>query len=355
MTVVMRFTIILKSFPALLLILCLTSSCGKNNEKPTLAPPVKVTVLSIREGNIENNKEYSGTVSSSENTTVSFSVSGTITNLYVSEGDKVVKGQLLGKVRDGEFINARNIAEAQLAEAQDAYNRLKKLHDANALPEVKWVEMQQKLKQAQNAVEIADRTLKDTDLRSPVNGTVTKKYADVGQTVLPVEPIFEIVSTQQLTVDIPVTENEIGNFHTGQQASVIFDNSELGSFEGKVSQKSVVADPLTRSFTVKISISSPNGKILPGMLANVIFESFTLSGEDRSAFILPSQSVLLNEDNKSFVWIVKNNKAERRFVEVDELVADGVLVKSGLQSGDSVIIAGMQKVGTGTVVDAQIK
>ena len=162
------------------------SGCKDKKDKATVMSPVKVTVTVVKDTDALQGTEYSGTVSSSATTTVSFAVAGTITQLTAEEGQKVAKGQLLGKVREGDYQNAYNIAKAELAEAQDGYNRLKKLHDANALPEVKWVEMQQKLKQAENAAEIAERALKDADLYSPVSGTVTRKMADVGQTVIPV-------------------------------------------------------------------------------------------------------------------------------------------------------------------------
>lgn len=332
----------------------LTLSCKNKKDKPTEAPPVKVTVMAVTKSSADSNREYSGTVSSSETTNVSFSVAGTITNLYASEGQKVSKGQLLGKVRDGEYQNALNIANAQLAEAQDGYERLKKLHDANALPEVKWVEMQQKLKQAQNAAEMAQRSVSDAALHSPVSGTVTQKFADVGQSVLPVQPIYEIVSTDNLTIDVSVSENEIGNFKVGEGAYVTFESSEITPMEGKITQKSVVADPITRAYTVKVGIDSDKGKILPGMIGNVKFQtSATDSLENtKPVFVIPSQAVLLNEDNRFFVWIVKDGKAERRFVEADELAEHGITVKSGLEPNDSVIVAGMQKVGTGSKVIA---
>lgn len=69
-----------------------------------------------------------------------------------------------------------------------------------------------------------------------------------------------------------------------------------------------------------------------------------------SEITLPSQAVLLSSDNHQFVWIVKDGKALRRDVVADELSVNGVTVKSGLTPGDSVIVAGMQKVSTGSAV-----
>lgn len=329
----------------------LSVSCKDKKDKAEVMPPVKVKVMEISPGESFINQEYTGTVASSETTTVSFSVAGTITELYAKEGQKVSKGQLLGKIRNGDYLNAYNIAVAQLAEAQDGYDRFKKLHDANALPDVKWVEIQQKLKQAQNAAEMAQRTLNDANLHSPVSGTVTQKFADVGQTIMPVQPIYEIVSTDLLDINVPVSETEIGDFSIGQKARIIFESNDSETIIGKVTQKSVEADPLTRSFNIKISLPASHGKILPGMIGSVVFERNDDKATDPyKGVCLPSQAVLLDYDNRWFVWVVKDSVAERRFVTADELATQGVWIKSGLNPGDKVIVEGVRKVGSGTKV-----
>lgn len=335
-------------------------SCkDKKKESPTVAPPVKVSVIQIRGNSQIESREYPATVKAGSSTTLSFSVSGTVESLFAKEGQKVSKGQLLGKVRSGDYENAKNIAYAQLAEAQDGYERLKKLHDANALPDIKWVEIQQKLAQAQNAAEMADRTLRDASLYSPVGGTVSQKFVEPGQTVIPVQPIYEIISTDNLEVVVPISENEISKFKTGQKAKISFDTPGIEPIEGKVTNRAITADPLTRSYEVKVSLPLTNGKILPGMIANVEFEKPESASNDVEAqsqsenIILPSGSVLLNHDNRWFVWVVKDSVAQRRFVEVDEFVTNGIAVTSGLKEGDFVIVEGMQKVGSGSKVNPQ--
>lgn len=334
---------------------CLTvvlSACS-HHDKPVVQPPVRVEVKVAGASSASASAQtYSGTVESADASSVSFSVPGTITKIYVEEGQKVTKGQLLAQVKSESLINSRNIAQAELEEARDAYQRLKKLHDADALPDIKWVEIQSKLKQAENAAALADRAVGDASLRSPISGYVSQKFADDGQTVVPAEPVLKIVNLDKLQVAISVPEDEISSFGPSATATVTFDVADNLTVTGKIGQKGVVADPLTRSYSVKFDIDNAGGKILPGMIGSVNvrgLESDTVSS-GLSAIILPSQAVLLSADNRQFVWIVKDGKAERKFVVADELSADGVRVNSGLEAGDSVIVAGMQKVGTGSAV-----
>lgn len=329
------------------------SGCSKK-DKAVVAGPVRVdvTVVGSTAGTTSAGQNYSGTVESADESTVSFSVPGTIKKIYVGEGQKVAKGQLLAQIGSESLINSRNIAQAELEEARDAYQRLKKLHDANALPDIKWVEIQSKLKQAENAAALADRAVGDASVYAPISGYVAHKFADDGQTVVPAEPIVKIVNLNNLQIVISVPENEIASFGTGTEATVKFDVADNLILTGKMSRKSVSADPLTRSYSVKFDIADTGGRILPGMIGSVSVmaqpsDSSTIAA---TSITLPSQAVLLSSDNKQFVWTVKDGKALRKYVVADELSADGVTVKSGLAPGDSVIVAGMQKVSTGTDV-----
>ncbi|MDE5554364.1 MAG: efflux RND transporter periplasmic adaptor subunit, partial [Muribaculaceae bacterium] len=181
-----------------------------------------------------------------------------------------------------------------------------------------------------------------------------QKFANDGQTVIPAEPIVKIVGLNNLQVAISVPENEISSFGPETTAAVTFNVADRLTVNGKLSRKGVVADPLTRSYTVKFDITNTDGKILPGMIGTVSVDGLSDEGsiENTSQVTLPSQSVLLSADNRQFVWTVKDGKAQRKDVIADELSTDGVIIKSGLTTGDSVIVAGMQKVSTGTDVTA---
>lgn len=331
----------------------------KRHAAPTTASPAKVDIIIIGATSEQGNSssQYSGTVSSDEESVVSFSVPGTITDIYVKQGQKVAKGQVLARVKSESLGNEREIAVAELEQVQDLYNRLKKLHDQNALPDVKWVEVQAKLKQAQSAVALADRAVDDATISSPISGYVTEKLADVGQSIIPAQPILKITDIGDLQISIPVPEEEISRFGKNAIASVTFDALDDLTLSAPMASRDVVADPFTRSYKVKFRLPSGDGRILPGMIGNVSVSGLdsvagTAKGHD---FVVPSKSVLLASDNRQFVWIVDGGKAQRRFVEANELSKDGVIVKSGLLPGDSLIVAGMQKVSMNSPVSVNSK
>ena len=328
--------------------------CACHHDKATVVPPVRVDVKVVSSSSPSGagGQAFSGTVESADASTVSFSVPGTITKIYVDEGQKVAKGQVLARVKSESLENASNIAAAELEEARDAYHRLKRLHDADALPDIKWVEVQSKLKQAENAAELANRAVSDATLTSPLSGYVSQKLADDGQTVIAAQPVLRIVDLDKLQVNISVPENEISAFTIGTTANITVAATDSIRITGKLGQKGVVADPLTRTYNVKFDITNAGGRILPGMIAAVNVEGLSTDPATvtNTQMTLPSQAVLLAADNRLFVWVVKDGKAMQRFVTANELSADGVKILSGIAPGDSVIVAGMQKVSNGTQV-----
>ncbi len=334
------------------------SGC-KKHDTPKVAAPVSVSTQVINGSDAVasgSQAAYSGTVVSATESLMSFSLPGTITKIHVKEGQKVAKGQVLAQIKSENLDDNRNIAAAELEQVQDLYNRLKKLHDQNALAEVKWVEVQAKLKQAKNAVSIAERAVGDATITSPIAGYVSAKMGEEGQSVLPSEPILKIVDIDNLQIAISVPEEEINRFGRNATAEVTFDALSGLAVPGDNATKEVVANPLTRSYRVKFDIPNQNGKILPGMIGNVSVHGLdSIAGSDTGIYVLPSQSVLLSSDNRQFVWLVHEGKAAKKYVTANEFRADGVAIEAGLQPGDSVIVAGMQKVSTGTPVITTFK
>lgn len=330
------------------------NSCGLKKEKITPAPPVKVEVMAVSPGSVSDSRTYSGTIESGDGSEVSFSVPGTIKNIYVAPGQKVSKGQLLADLNSESLVNAASIADATLAEAKDAYARLKKLHDANALPDIQWTEMQTKLTQAENSAAMAHRAVNDARIYAPVSGIIAEKTADVGQTVVPAVPVLKIVALGDVKVSISVPENEITAMKPGREASVSIDALDGEVRQAVLTEQGVIANPLSRAYDVKFRISNADGKLLPGMLCSVkLAPAAQAEGEQQGTIVLPPQAVLLSADNRNFVWLANGGKAQMRYIEQGGITSDGIIVSSGINPGDSVITAGMQKVSNGTEIIAE--
>lgn len=327
------------------------SSCHKEKQ-PTPPAPVRVETAVAGESDMSTSRNYSGTVEESSGTVASFSVAGTVQTMNVSAGDYVKKGQLIATVDAASLKNAYDISNAALTQAQDAYNRMKMLHDAEAIADIKWVEMQQTLRQAQSAEAIARKTLNDANLYAPLSGYVSEKYVDAGMTAAPGLPVVKIVSIDPVKVSISIPENEIASIPDGADTDISV--SALGGkrFTGKIVEKGVSANPITRSYDVKITVDNPDGELLPGMICDVTLNTDTVS----RSLTVPLDAVMLASDNSHYVWLDSAGYAVRRSVDTGALTDEGIVINGGIARGDSLIVKGQQKVSRGsklTVINKQ--
>lgn len=334
---------------ALTVLLTALASCGNgSSDKQTERPAVRVKTLAVTNCGVEENRTYSGTVEEGNGTTVSFSTAGTIKTLAVSEGDRIRKGQIIGTLDDGTLKNAYNISLATLEQAKDAYKRMKLLHDSNSLPDIKWVEVESKLHQAESAAEIARISLDDATLRSPVAGIVSEKIASVGQSAAPGMPIVKIVDIKTVKVGISVPENEISSINTGVIANISTTSTPGVIYQGRAIEKGVVANPLSRSYVVKFQVENNDGQLLPGMICDVKLDR----SSSTEGIILPLAAVLLSDDNTNFVWLDSAGVACKRRVVAGTMLPEGIVITSGLNEGDNVIVSGTEKVSRNTRVES---
>lgn len=343
----MNYQLACRVFPLTILLAVMTACRHDSTKGDQERAAVRVKTVTVTPSvNLTDDFSYSGTVEEVSGTVVSFATAGTIKTLPVSEGDNVKKGQLLGTLDDGTLRSAYEIAQATLNQARDAYDRMKILHDSNSLPDIKWVDVQSKLSQAESAAEIARIALDDAKLYAPVSGVISEKMASVGQTAAPGMPVVKIVDIRSVKVVISIPENEIAGFNGGSEATVTTNATPGEVYHGRLVEKGVAANPLSRSYQVKYQIDNPGNHLLPGMICQVNV------GNDLSAdgIILPVSAVLLAADNSNFVWLDSAGLAVKRMVEPGTMLPEGVMIQSGLKTGDKVIVAGTEKVSQGTKV-----
>ncbi len=328
-------------------------SCGKKEAQATVEP-VKVKEMIVGEGgslpHASADFDYSGTVEEENGSSLSFTTGGTITQLRVNVGDRVSKGQLIATVDPTSVRNNYDMAHAAKIQAEDAYKRMKQLHDKGSLPDIKWVEAQSQLQQAKSAENIARKSLGDCRLYAPFSGVISEKYAEVGQNAAPGMPVVKLVTTNVLNVKISVPESEMTNIHVRQQARIEVRALGDKQYEGYVVEKGVVADPVSRSYSVKIRVSGADGALLPGMVSQVSLAktiASQASGNTMGA-VIPASIINIADDNSHFVWIDEGGKAVRRTITIGEYQSNGVVVTSGLSRGDKLIVEGQQKVCSGT-------
>ena len=324
------------------------TGCQGDVEKPKANEPVKVKAVVVKDDAYVNLMRYSGTVEEENGTSLSFAVAGTIKTMNVRLGQHVSAGQLIATLDPTSMQNSHKVAHAALEQAEDASRRMKELHDKGSLPDMNWVEVQSKLEQARSMEQIARRNLDDCRLRAPFSGIIAEKSMEAGENVAPGMPVARLVTASSLVVRISVPEAEMRSVRTGQKADVAVTAIGGEKIAARVVEKGVVANPLSRTYEVRLKLENTDKEVLPGMVTEVFLHPYkTASGIH---YVIPAHVVQIDEHNRFFVWCVKDGKARRRFIVCDEYSVGGVIVTSGLSANDSIIVEGQQNVCEGTEV-----
>lgn len=337
----MRNVLLFLSVAALLL-----TSCKSGDKDRGRTETARVSVVTIGGGNYTSDNSYVGTVDGSSSTILSFETGGNITRLLVDEGDHVRRGQLIGTVSPTTLQDSHYATAVTLEQARDAYARMKKLHDEGVISEIKWVEVETKLRQAEAAERISREQLSHTSLYAPFDGVITSKKAELGMNVLPNQPIYKLAKIATVDVNFSVPEREITNIAVGSKAQVRVDALGGRVYEGVVADKGVVADEVSHTYNVRLSVGNADGKLLPGMACAVSHGVRSSS----SPIVIPMNCVELDTDNTRFVWVVVGGKAHRRNITIGDFAGGGIQIVAGLSAGDRLITDGAQKVSEGMKV-----
>jgi RND family efflux transporter MFP subunit len=304
---------------------------------------------------VDNAQTYVGIVEEREATAVSFTGMGVVKRMPVNEGQAVGKGQLIAEMDDTQARNVLSGAEAQMAQANDALERYKMLHDNGSLPEATWVEIQSKVAQAKSQLEVARKNVNDCRLTAPVSGIVGKKLIGIGETALPSQAVVNILDISTVKVKVAVPEAEIGGINANTPTSILVEAIN-GRYQGGRIEKGVQADALTHTYDIRIHVANGDRKLLPGMVANVRFisEGSQAIGSKMipvTAVQKTTASTSRQSDGSLFVWTVdKDNMAHRAIVTIGQTQGNYVNVIDGLSIGDRIVTEGYQKLSENSKV-----
>jgi len=322
-----------------------TLGCNDEKIENLNEQPIPVKTIIVKKGSIGYENTYSGTIEESESQSLSFPVIGTISKVYVSEGDYVRKGQLLAEMDNSTYKNTYNITLAKKNQAEDAYKRLEPMYKNGTLPEIRMVEIETALNEAKSALEIAKKNLDDCKLYATTDGYIGKRTIDPGMNFQAGLSGITIVKINKVYAKISVPENEISNIKTGTKANV-FISALNETFSGVIEEIGVVGDLISHTYKAKIAINNSQLKIKPGMIATVKIERDT----DPNKIIIPAQSILYDNDGKNYIFLAKNSKAIKQYIQTGKIANEGIEVINGLNENDELIVAGFQKLTNGSVI-----
>ncbi|TAF83275.1 MAG: efflux RND transporter periplasmic adaptor subunit [Curvibacter sp.] len=349
---------LLLATPVLLSVLLLTA-CSK--PAPPEEPVRAVKLMTVGVGNIQSSLEFSADVRARVESRLGFRVGGKVVRRAVELGQTVKAGQVIAQLDPQDYKLAAEAARAQVAAAQTNrdlaaadYKRYKELRDQNFISGAELERRDTALKAAQAQLEQAQAQLNSqgnqagyTTLVADVSGVVTAVSAEVGQVVAAGTPVVQIAQDGPRDVVFSVPEDKVALIKQGSKVDVRVWASKT-QVEGTVREVAASADPVTRTFTVKVALEAKDALPL-GSTVSVAPKAL-----DRNAvqvIKLPTSALLKSGDGSS-VWVLDNATMTVKPQSVVVATADGndAVITQGLMPGMQVVVAGVHVLSPGQKV-----
>ncbi len=315
----------------------------------------------------------SGYVVAQRKAAVSSKSTGRLAYLGVEEGSRLKKGEVLATLENEDLVAARNqaaagvkeaeaglaTAQAELADAELQHQRYKTLVEKDLVARQDFdtavarykkaqagvASAQAHIKVAKAAEASAQASLEYSYIRSPFDGVVTTKYAEVGEVVAPFgaavnarAAVVTMADLNSLMVEADVAESNLGKVHLKQPCEISLDAIPGRRFAGEVHMIVPTADRTKATVLTKVKFLEFDDRILPEMSAKVAFLSRPLKADERQARLTIPQAALVTRQDRTYVYLVKDHEARLVPVTVEEKLGDLAALKDGLKEGDRVVL-----------------
>jgi RND family efflux transporter MFP subunit len=349
-------------------IAAIAAGCGPEPE--TAKPPRSVKAMQVVAPSAISTRSFPGRAEAGQEVNLSFRVAGPLIELPVEVGDVVRQGDIVARIDPTDYQSVVASLDGQLQSAQAAANRAQAdferidktfREDPGATTEMALDRARQLRDSTAAAVRSTSATvggardqLGYTNLSAPFGGEVVETYVENFETVVPKQSILRIVDRTRIEFTISVPENQIvyAPYVTGVR--VTFDALPGVEIPAVIKEISKEASQTTRTYPVTLAMDQPEGvDILPGMAGEARMEAKLPEDSVRRGIQIPTTALFAEDDTeKSYVWVIDQatNTLERREVQTGDLSEFGILIKSGLEAGEWVIVAGASLLSAGEEV-----
>ncbi len=335
--------------------------------------PQLVEVATIGQATIRERVSLVGSLKPKQQVEVIPKITGRLERIFVEVGDPVRKGQLIAELEGEELAQQVLRADAALAVAEATLaQREAELENARAEEEraadlfaqgLMSVQMQQTtetrvrvvqsqlalaealVRQAKAALEELRIRQQQTQIRSPLDGWVARRYVHPGALVNPNTPLVNVLQLSTMVVQVSVPERDFAKLQVGNQATVVIDALDGRSYEGHVARISPLLDPATRSGSVEIEILNSDGQLKAEMFARIQMDL----GTDRQALLMPRDALILR-GQQTGVNVLLSDRVQFRPIETGASTEQGIEVLAGVDAGTTVITRGSQGLKDGDLV-----
>jgi len=319
---------------------------AEKKDKKKEKAPVPVEVATVSRGDIQKTYRSITTLEAENEVQVVARSTGILNEIMVEEGDHVVKGQLMAQL-DVEQLSLEvaqlRATSSKLKKELERQTRLfaKQLGSRDALDRAKF-EYQSQLAQ----YKLSKLKLDYAGIRAPISGIVTERRVKAGNFIRNNDPMFRIVDLASLKAVLYLPEKELVNVKKQQQVLLKIDALGDKIISGKIERIRPSIDSQTGTFKVVAHLDNSEHQLRAGM-----FGTIELVFDRHQNSLLVEQQAVITQDNRSHVFVVKDNKAIQTPVKIGFRHKGIYEIIEGLSEKDQVITTGQQIIKHQTLVE----
>ena len=312
-----------------------------------------ITTITTSEQKFNHFIELQGNVKTKQNVLVYPEMPGILNKVYVKEGQKVKKDQILATIDDGGLSQQLLLLKSNEQLAKTTFERQKRLWDQQIGSEIQYLQAKTSYNSQKNATRQLKKQLGKFTIRAPFSGIIDNVFKEKGTVVAPGPgaEIFRIINLSNMYIETDVPESYISSIKKNKMVEVNFPI--LGrSYDTSIRQVGNFINPSNRTFRIEVGIPNLDGEIKPNLTAKLRLNDYSNS----NAILIPQSIISENAKGQQFIYIVKDNKeknqvyAERLVIETGKTNGDFIEVTKNLDANVEVILEGARSVNNGQVV-----
>jgi len=311
-----------------------------------------ITTFKLEISNFKHFLELQGNVTTKNLLTIYPEYSGVLTNVYVREGQKVKKGEVLAKIDDGGLSQQLAQLKIQSELAKTTFERQQRLWDQKIGSEMQYLQAKSNYEAQDQAIAQLEQQVAKTIVRAPFSGTIDDVFTEQGSVVMPGQTeLMRIVNLNNMYIETDVPEKYVANITRGKKVEVEFPI--LGKkVDSKVRQVGDFINPSNRTFKVEISVPNKEKAIKPNLTAKLRINDYS----NESALLIPQGIISENANGEQYIYVIKDKDgsdkatAEKRIIETGLTQGDYIEVIKGLDPGIEIIQEGARSVNDGQEV-----
>ena len=311
-----------------------------------------ITTITAKEEVFKHQLEVQGNVTTKNLLVITPEYSGILTNVYVKEGQKVKKGQLLAKIDDGGLSQQLAQLKIQADLSRTTFERQKRLWDQNIGSEIQYLQAKSNYEAQQKAVSQLQQQVAKTSVKAPFSGTIDDVITEQGSVVAAGQSqLMRIVNLDDMYIETDVPESYVTDVTKGKE--VVVEIPVLNkTITTEVRQAGDFINPANRTFKIEVPLSNKNKDIKPNLTAKLKINDYT----NQTALLVPQSIISENAEGEQYLYTITNKnqngegEAKKVIIKTGKTQGDVIEVLEGIKNGTEIIKEGARSVKDGQTV-----